>query len=151
MFHPQNYMDKVFLPAKIFLQGKLLNFVFILSQMKTTLRNRVSCMIMYLNTLRMKLHTLLYWGLAWYTTIPVILMQNGKSLKKTVTTYVSLRCRIYQKELKSYMTMATITGQAVKKNLVIKLSYSFLHIGKPFTYIGNWFWHKHKQILDWNK
>jgi len=24
-------------------------------------------------------------------------------------------------------------------------------MGKPFTCIGNWFWKKHRTVLDWNK
>jgi len=26
-----------------------------------------------------------------------------------------------------------------------------LNTGKPFTRIGNWFWKKHRDVLDWNQ
>jgi len=26
-----------------------------------------------------------------------------------------------------------------------------LNTGKPFTRVGNWFWKKHRDVLNWNK
>jgi|TARA_R100001015_G_C4625842_1_gene184530 hypothetical protein len=37
------------------------------------------------------------------------------------------------------------------KKLTIKYAgWALLYMGKPFTAVGNWFWKKHKQVLDMN-
>ena len=38
----------------------------------------------------------------------------------------------------------------LKRILVKHLGLALLNIGKPFTSIGNWFWRKHRTVLDWN-
>lgn len=38
-----------------------------------------------------------------------------------------------------------------KKAVVKYLGWALLYMGKPFTAIGNWFWKKHRKVLDWNK
>tara|TARA_E500000178_G_scaffold334886_1_gene371235 strand:- start:3964 stop:4086 length:123 start_codon:yes stop_codon:yes gene_type:complete len=38
----------------------------------------------------------------------------------------------------------------MKRKLITYLGLGLLYMGKPFTSIGNWFWKKHKQVLDWN-
>tara|TARA_R110002012_G_scaffold311954_1_gene521958 strand:+ start:240 stop:359 length:120 start_codon:yes stop_codon:yes gene_type:complete len=38
----------------------------------------------------------------------------------------------------------------MKKKAITYLGLTLLNIGKPFTKVGNWFWKKHKQVLDWN-
>ena len=39
----------------------------------------------------------------------------------------------------------------LKRTLVKYLGWALLYMGKPFTAIGNWFWKKHRAVLDWNK
>ena len=38
----------------------------------------------------------------------------------------------------------------MKHNLNTYLGWGLLYMGKPFTRIGNWFWKKHKEVLNWN-
>ena len=38
----------------------------------------------------------------------------------------------------------------MRKKLVYYFALALLNIGKPFTRIGNWFWKKHRNVLDWN-
>jgi hypothetical protein len=38
----------------------------------------------------------------------------------------------------------------MRKKLVHRFAIALLNIGKPFTRIGNWFWKKHRDVLDWN-
>jgi hypothetical protein len=38
----------------------------------------------------------------------------------------------------------------LKPTLVKYLGWGLLYMGKPFTCIGNWFWKKHRAVLDWN-
>jgi len=39
----------------------------------------------------------------------------------------------------------------LKRTLVRHLGLALLNTGKPFTCIGNWFWKKHRTVLNWNK
>ena len=39
----------------------------------------------------------------------------------------------------------------MRKKLVYYFAVALLNIGKPFTYIGNRFWKKHRDLLDWIK
>ena len=34
--------------------------------------------------------------------------------------------------------------------MVKHLGLALLNVGKPFTSVGNWFWRKHRTVLDWN-
>ena len=145
----QTYTGKVYSQMRTYVLDKVLNFARIWSQMNTTLRNRASSMITYLNTPKTKLLSWWYWVGAWYTTIPTILTQNGKYVWTTLTSYVSSRYAIFQKALKSRMTMVVNTGQVVKRKLITKFGYLLLYMGKPFTKIGNWFWKRHRDVLDW--
>jgi len=38
----------------------------------------------------------------------------------------------------------------LKPTLVKYFALALLNTGKPFTRIGNWFWKKHRDVLDWN-
>jgi len=38
----------------------------------------------------------------------------------------------------------------MKRKAIKYLGWGLLYMGRPFTHIGNWFWKKHKQVLDWN-
>lgn len=38
----------------------------------------------------------------------------------------------------------------MKRTAIKYMGWALLYIGKPFTAIGNWFWKKHKHVLDWN-
>jgi hypothetical protein len=38
----------------------------------------------------------------------------------------------------------------LKRTLVKYLGWALLYVGKPFTSVGNWFWRKHRTVLDWN-
>ena len=40
---------------------------------------------------------------------------------------------------------------AVKKKLYFYLAIALLHSSKPFLAIGNWLWHMHRVVLEWNK
>jgi hypothetical protein len=44
-----------------------------------------------------------------------------------------------------------ISNTKLKHTLVRYLGLALLNTGKPFTRIGNWFWKKHRTVLDWNK
>jgi len=44
-----------------------------------------------------------------------------------------------------------ISGIKPKRTLVKYIGWALLYAGKPFTYIGNWFWKMHRKVLDWNK
>ena len=48
------------------------------------------------------------------------------------------------KRIKTNVTKLKPTG-------VKYLGWALLYMGKPFTRIGNWFWKKHRKVLDWNK
>ena len=38
------------------------------------------------------------------------------------------------------------------KRIVYKyLALGLLHSSKPFLAIGNWLWHMHRVVLEWNK
>ena len=39
----------------------------------------------------------------------------------------------------------------LKPFLVKCLGWGLLYMGKPFTKIGNWFWKRHRDVLDRNK
>jgi len=39
----------------------------------------------------------------------------------------------------------------LKPTLVKYLAWALLYMGKPFTWVGNWFWKLHRIVLDWNK
>ena len=38
----------------------------------------------------------------------------------------------------------------LKRTSVRYLGLALLNMGKPFTSVGNWFWRKHRTVLDWN-
>jgi len=38
----------------------------------------------------------------------------------------------------------------MRKQVVYYFALALLNTGKPFTRIGNWFWKKHRDALDWN-
>jgi len=42
-------------------------------------------------------------------------------------------------------------GTKLRRTLVSALGLSLLAIGKPFTKVGNWFWRRHRAVLNWNK
>ena len=39
----------------------------------------------------------------------------------------------------------------MRKQALYYFAMALLNIGKPFTCIGNWFWKKHRDVLDWDK
>ena len=39
----------------------------------------------------------------------------------------------------------------MRKQAVYYFAMVLLNISKPFTRIGNWFWKKHRAVLDWNQ
>jgi hypothetical protein len=43
----------------------------------------------------------------------------------------------------------SISVTNLKPILVRYLGWGLLYMGKPFTAIGNWFWKKHRDVLDW--
>ena len=43
-----------------------------------------------------------------------------------------------------------ISNTKLKAIGVRYLALALLNTGKPFTRIGNWFWKKHRDVLDWN-
>ena len=44
-----------------------------------------------------------------------------------------------------------ISVTKLKRTLVRYLGWGLLNMGKPFTRIGNWFWKKHRTVLNWDK
>ena len=68
--------------------------------------------------------------------IIVLVISQLKQLGKTVLTHA-------QKLLANVIPM--------RKTCVYYLGMTLLAIGKPFTRIGNWFWKKHRTVLNWNK
>jgi len=44
-----------------------------------------------------------------------------------------------------------INTAVIKRNVIKYVALLFLYGGKPFMFIGNWFWKKHRKILDWNE
>ena len=38
----------------------------------------------------------------------------------------------------------------MKRTCIKYMGWALLYMGKPFTCVGNWFWRKHRQVLDWN-
>ncbi len=38
----------------------------------------------------------------------------------------------------------------IKRCLIKYVGWGLLYCGKPFSAIGNWFWKKHKKVLDLN-
>jgi hypothetical protein len=38
----------------------------------------------------------------------------------------------------------------MRKQAVKYFGWALLYMGKPFTAIGDWFWKKHRDVLDWN-
>jgi len=40
-------------------------------------------------------------------------------------------------------------SEEVKRTLISKFGLFLLAMGKPFTKIGNWFWKRHRDVLDW--
>ena len=38
----------------------------------------------------------------------------------------------------------------MRKQAVKYFGWGLLYMGKPFTAIGDWFWKKHRDVLDWN-
>ena len=44
-----------------------------------------------------------------------------------------------------------ISVTKLKRTLVRYLGLALLNTGKPFTRIGNWFWKKHRTVLNWDK
>ena len=44
-----------------------------------------------------------------------------------------------------------INNTKLKPTGVKYLAWALLYIGKPFNCVGNWFWKKHRIVLDWNK
>ena len=38
----------------------------------------------------------------------------------------------------------------MRKQVVKYFGWALLYMGKPFTAIGDWFWKKHRDVLDWN-
>ena len=40
--------------------------------------------------------------------------------------------------------------QNLKRTSVKYFGWGLLYMGKPFTAVGNWFWKKHRAVLDWN-
>ena len=43
----------------------------------------------------------------------------------------------------------TIDFSKEKKAVIKYLGWGLLYMGKPFTAVGNWFWKKHRAVLDW--
>jgi len=39
----------------------------------------------------------------------------------------------------------------MRKKAIYYIALALLNIGKPFTCVGNWFWKKHRDLLDWTK
>jgi len=39
----------------------------------------------------------------------------------------------------------------MRKKAIYYIALALLNIGKPFTYVGNWFWKLHRDLLDWIK
>ena len=44
-----------------------------------------------------------------------------------------------------------ISNTKLKAIGVRYLALALLNTGKPFTRISNWFWKKHRTVLNWNK
>tara|TARA_R100000030_G_scaffold75023_1_gene58196 strand:+ start:241 stop:426 length:186 start_codon:yes stop_codon:yes gene_type:complete len=42
-----------------------------------------------------------------------------------------------------------INATNLRRTLVKYLGWALLYMGKPFTSVGNWFWKKHRDVLDW--
>ena len=38
----------------------------------------------------------------------------------------------------------------MRKQAVKYFGWGLLYMSKPFTAIGDWFWKKHRDVLDWN-
>jgi len=36
-----------------------------------------------------------------------------------------------------------------KKAVIKYIGWGLLYMGKPFTAVGNWFWKRHRDVLDW--
>jgi len=49
------------------------------------------------------------------------------------------------------MLKSRIKDTKLKRTLVRYLGLALLNTGKPFTHIGNWFWKKHRTVLNWDK
>jgi len=45
----------------------------------------------------------------------------------------------------------TIDFSKEKKAVIKYLGWGLLYMGMPFTAVGNWFWKRHRDVLDWNK
>jgi hypothetical protein len=45
----------------------------------------------------------------------------------------------------------SISVTNLRRTLVKYVAWGLLYMGKPFTVVGNWFWKKHRAVLDWNK
>ena len=43
----------------------------------------------------------------------------------------------------------TIDFSKEKKAVIKYLGWGLLYMGKPFTAVGNGFWKRHRDVLDW--
>ena len=41
--------------------------------------------------------------------------------------------------------------EEMRKQVIYYFALALLNTGKPFTRIGNWFWKKHRTVLNWDK
>ncbi len=44
-----------------------------------------------------------------------------------------------------------INKAVIKRTIIKYLALCFLYGGRPFMSIGNWFWKRHRDVLDWDK
>ena len=38
----------------------------------------------------------------------------------------------------------------MKRKAIKYLGWTLLYMGRPFNKIGDWFWKRHRDVLDWN-
>jgi hypothetical protein len=51
--------------------------------------------------------------------------------------------------IKNYFSHPAAIGE--HPDLIKYIGWGLLYCGKPFTAIGNWFWKKHRAVLDRNE
>ena len=61
-------------------------------------------------------------------------------MAKTVTTYNALKKRTRRPGRHA---------KNLKRILAKYIGWGLLYMGKPFTAVGNWFWKRHRDVLDW--
>ena len=66
-------------------------------------------------------------------------------MAQKVGTKVS-RKRIRRPEFTKRM-LTSVTN--LKRTSAKYFGWGLLYMGKPFTAVGNWFWKRHRDVLDW--